>query len=141
MKEQILQENKKRILIWLGIIVFWVLYYWVVIQSSYTADDRLNATVAGVNYMNDSVWALTGRQFGEWIRAGRFFPFANYTYLLFAYIPSRACYKSIRFQRIWGHIDDGNTTMYAVDRRIRKCFILLSNAGSVDMDMDLSILA
>lgn len=95
MKERILQENKKRILIWLGIIVFWGLYYWVVIQSSYTADDRLNATVAGVNYMNDSVWALTGRQFGEWIRAGRFFPFANYTYLLFAYIPSRACYKAL----------------------------------------------
>lgn len=94
MKKIQLQDKTKELWMILGILVFWILYYQVVINSSFTADDRLNAVAAGVNYINgDSVWALTGRQFGEWIKVGRFFPFANYTYLLFAYVPSRACYK------------------------------------------------
>lgn len=73
---------------------FYVMFFFVIIQSSLAADDILNANAAACNYIpDDSVWKLTIRQWLIWFERGRFFPFSNYVYLLFAAMPSIKCYK------------------------------------------------
>ncbi len=88
-------KNKaKFIVIHAGIILFYILYYYVVCQSSYMADDMYNSNALGLAYMqNDSVWSLTYRQWIRWIDAGRFFPFSNYVYIMFYFVPGRFAYK------------------------------------------------
>lgn len=76
------------------LISFYMLFFWVITQSSFSADDLLNANAAGCNYIpGDSVWKLTVRQWFVWFNRGRFFPCSNYVYLLFAAMPNRFCYK------------------------------------------------
>ncbi len=67
------------------VAIFYVLYFFVILQSCFSADDIFNSNAAGCNYIpNDSVWKLTVRQWGVWFSTGRFFPFSNYVYILFA---------------------------------------------------------
>lgn len=80
----------------IGIAVFYLLFFYVICESSFSADDIFNANAAACNYIEgDSVWKLTLRQWTTWFSHGRFYPFSNYTYLLFASIPNRYCYKML----------------------------------------------
>ncbi len=98
MLEKLTQTDRKK-LIWginIGLVLFYVLYFFVILQSCYSADDLFNANAAATNYMEgDSVWKLTVRQWKLWLSSGRFYPFSNYTYLLFAALPNRFVYKSL----------------------------------------------
>lgn len=105
MINRILEKWKKSIesiderkLFWvlnIGIIAFYFLYFFVITQSCYSADDLFNSNARAVDFSpGDSVWKLTIRQAKIWLEAGRFFPFSNYAYLLFAYVtPTRFTYK------------------------------------------------
>lgn len=90
-------HNNKPILyttIHILLALFYLMFFFVIIQSSYAADDILNANAAACNYIpGDSVWKLTVRQWTVWFERGRFFPCSNYVYLLFATMPNRQCYK------------------------------------------------
>ena len=76
------------------IVVFYVLFLYVICESSYTADDLLNSNILGVKYIGEeSVWHVTLRIGKEWMDAGRFFPCSDYVYALFYFVPSRLVYK------------------------------------------------
>ena len=89
--------NNKTILytaIHILLALFYLMFFFVIVQSSLAADDILNANAAACNYIpGDSVWKLTVRQWSVWFERGRFFPCSNYVYLLFAAMPNRQCYK------------------------------------------------
>lgn len=78
----------------LALICYYALTFWVICSSAFAADDMLNANARAMDYIpGDSVLKLTWRQFFVWFEKGRLFPFANYCYILFAYVPSRFAYK------------------------------------------------
>jgi len=96
--EYFIESVDQRKLFWalnIGIFSFYLIYFFVICQSSYSADDLFNANAKAVDYMQgDSVLKLTMRQMKIWMDVGRFFPFSNYVYLLFAYfVPTRFSYK------------------------------------------------
>ena len=96
--ENFIESVDQRKLFWalnIGIFTFYLIYFFVICQSSYSADDLFNANAKAVDYMQgDSVLKLTMRQMKIWMDVGRFFPFSNYVYLLFAYVvPTRFSYK------------------------------------------------
>ena len=93
-----IETMDERKLFWalnIGILIFYLIYFFIICQSSYSADDLFNANAKAVDYMQgDSVLKLTIRQMKIWMDVGRFFPFSNYVYLLFAYVvPTRFSYK------------------------------------------------
>ena len=93
-----IETMDERKLFWalnIGIFIFYLIYFFIICQSSYSADDLFNANAKAVDYMQgDSVLKLTIRQMKIWMDVGRFFPFSNYVYLLFAYVvPTRFSYK------------------------------------------------
>ena len=104
--ETFIENVDKRKLFWalnIGIFIFYFIYFFVICQSSYSADDLFNANAKAVDYMQgDSVLNLTFRQMKIWMDVGRFFPFSNYVYLLFAYVvPTRFSYKFLIFLTVY----------------------------------------
>lgn len=84
----------KYVILHIVIAVFYLLFFYIILESSYSADDIFNANAAAANYREgDSVWQLTLRQWKLWFENGRFYPFSNYTYLLFSIASSRFTYK------------------------------------------------
>ncbi len=82
------------IILHLGMAFFYLLFFYVICESSYSADDIFNANAPACNYIEgNSVWKLTIQQWEIWFNNGRFYPFSNYTYLLFSILPNRFCYK------------------------------------------------
>ena len=88
-------DNKAKIyIIHLLMFIFYILFFYVIGESSYTADDLLNSNSLALKYIGkESVWQQTVRLGKEWLDAGRFFIFSDYVYFLFYYIPSRLMYK------------------------------------------------
>lgn len=88
-------SNRKKFYIFHGIIfLFYMLFFYVIAESGYSADDMFNSNALGLAYISgDSVWELTKRGCINWMKAGRFFPFSDYVYLMFYFIPSRVVYK------------------------------------------------
>ncbi|MDD5828229.1 MAG: hypothetical protein PUD10_03575, partial [Lachnospira sp.] len=88
-------DNKAKIyIIHLLMFIFYILFFYVIGESSYTADDLLNSNSLALKYIGkESVWQQTVRLGKEWLDAGRFFIFSDYVYFLFYYVPSRLMYK------------------------------------------------
>ena len=95
-KEWFLDEgNAKRYwIISLLVLAFNTLFFYVIAESGFSADDIYNSQSRCMAYIaGDNVWSTTYRIFREWLDAGRFFPFSDYTYILFYYVQSRLAYK------------------------------------------------
>ncbi len=89
-------DNSKAMLyiVHMLMLVFYILFFYVISESSYTADDLLNSNALALKHIGkESVWQQTVRIGKEWMEAGRFFPFSDYVYFLFYYVPSRLAYK------------------------------------------------
>ncbi|SEW07618.1 hypothetical protein [[Clostridium] fimetarium] len=104
--KSLIESVDGRKLFWIlniGIFIFYLFYFYVICQSSYSADDLFNANAKAVDYIQgDSVLKLTIRQMKIWMDVGRFFPFSNYVYLLFAYVvPTRFSYKFLIFLTVY----------------------------------------
>lgn len=88
--------DNKRLIYGVHILIFilYVLFFYVISESSYTADDLLNSNTLALKYIGkENVWQQTIRIGKSWIEAGRFFPFSDYVYFLFYLVPSRLVYK------------------------------------------------
>jgi len=104
--ENFIESVDERKLFWalnIGIFIFYLIYFFIICQSSYSADDLFNSNAKAVDYIQgDSVLKLTIRQMKIWMDVGRFFPFSNYVYLLFAYVtPTRFSYKLLIFLTVY----------------------------------------
>lgn len=65
-----------------------------VLTSGYMADDAINSLSAGVIMdSNKSILELTTDSITDWFKAGRFFPFSVYGYVLFSLVQSLFIYK------------------------------------------------
>ncbi|MDO5402397.1 MAG: hypothetical protein Q4F11_03060 [Eubacteriales bacterium] len=89
------EKNSKRFLVLsLLALAYNILFFYIIAESGFSADDVYNSQSGFMAYVqNGNVWSLTDRIFKEWLEAGRFFPFANYTYILFYFVQSRLAYK------------------------------------------------
>lgn len=76
------------------IFLLYILYFRIVLDSGLSADDMWNYNIKASEYTGGpNVWELTWNQFFVWLDMGRLFPFSNYVYILFQYVPSIAFYK------------------------------------------------
>lgn len=77
-----------------GIIIGLFLYYSVLLDSPYYADDIYNSCIRGnVSESGLSIWAFVVRDMGGWIQGGRFFPIAEVQYLVFYFLTDVVAYK------------------------------------------------
>lgn len=76
------------------IFLLYVLYFRAVLNSGLSADDMWNYNIKASQYTGGpGAWELTWNQFFMWLNAGRLFPFSNYVYILFQFMPSITFYK------------------------------------------------
>lgn len=75
------------------IAIFYIIYFYIVLQSGYLSDDALNSNVGGIVFHNTTVLGFIISNIKQWIQAGRLFPFAFYVYGFFAIIQERVLYK------------------------------------------------
>ena len=92
------KSDKKLInrLVFLLMLFLYVLVFYVIASSGYSADDLSNSNSLGLKYLpGENVWELTSRFAKVWMEAGRFFPFSDYCYLLYYFVPSVLAYKCL----------------------------------------------
>lgn len=92
------QQNKNsiwnKLCIHIGLIVIYLLSFWMITESGYRCDDCYNANIIGATYLTgQSLWDFTRQAVQGWLDSGRFFPFSSYTYLLFGVLSTRWSYK------------------------------------------------
>ena len=63
-------------------------------SSGYMSDDVANINVSGIKYFY-SLFGFTIYIIKKWMKLGRFYPFAFYSYYFFDFIQSRLIYKII----------------------------------------------
>lgn len=77
-----------------GIILGLFLYYSVLLDSPYYADDIYNSCIRGnVSEAGIGIWTYMVRDAGGWIRGGRLFPIAEVQYLFFYILTDILAYK------------------------------------------------
>lgn len=121
-----INEQQKRILIYIGMFGFYVVAFWGVIKSWYMADDLINYTTQGYCINNDiSVLDLTIQQAKLWYtQVGRCFIFSSYTYIFFSVVKNVYLYKfiivlmtfldGVLLSKIVGHITSSKKVQFLI---------------------------
>lgn len=88
-------ERGRSIVIHIAIVLLYILYFRVILDSGLSADDMWNFNVQAAQYTGGTgAWEITRNQFLMWLNMGRFFPFSVYVHVLCSIMPSILCYKA-----------------------------------------------
>lgn len=84
----------KEWLVYLVILIFYIIFFRVIMQSGMSADDMWNSNVWSSAYTGEGkAWDIFTSQIIIWLHMGRFFPFSNLSTFVFVLCPTVFTYK------------------------------------------------
>lgn len=87
-------KNCWTILLYIGIVMIYLINFWIITKSGYRCDDCYSSSIRGVCRITGiPIFKLAYSTIGDWMDMGRFFPFSAYSNIVFYYLSTRFAYK------------------------------------------------